>query len=85
MAVIKTVLAGGVGADIIEGGDAPTGVLVDDTNLAGIPVTNGDGLVGGVLEEVVTIVDQKMLSFKLFCFGNCELFKRLIFEIMTSF
>ena len=56
--VITTVLAGGVGALIIEGVDAPTGVLTA-TNLLGVPVAGGVGLGGGALVEadgVVTIL-----------------------------
>ena len=55
-AVNTTVLAGAVGALIIEGGEAPTGVLVVIMNL-GVPVGTGDGLGGGDLVKVVNIVE----------------------------
>ena len=56
IAVTMTVMAGGVGALIIERGVAPTGVLVAATNL-GVPVGTGVVLGGGDLDEVVTIVE----------------------------
>ena len=67
IAVTMTVLTGGVGALIIGGGGTPTGVLGVATHL-GVPVGKGVVLGDGVLAEVVTIVEQKVLSFQTILF-----------------